>query len=77
MGRPMDFENPEFLKLYGEAIRQVRAAGKVAATAAGHPRLIDVALESGIQIIVCAAETGAIRQGFTQTLKDVSAKIRR
>jgi 4-hydroxy-2-oxoheptanedioate aldolase len=76
MGKPLDFENPEFLKLFGETIRTIRGCGKIAATAAGNPKLIDIGLEAGLQILICATEAQAVRQLWGQMIKDIRAKVK-
>jgi 4-hydroxy-2-oxoheptanedioate aldolase len=61
-GVPLDYENPVFRKLYRSAITDIRDQGKIAATATAHPRLLEDAIDAGVQIIVCASDTGAVRE---------------
>jgi 4-hydroxy-2-oxoheptanedioate aldolase len=61
-GMPLDYENPVFRKLYRSAITDIRDQGKIAATATAHPGLLEQAIDAGVQIIVCASDTGAVRE---------------
>jgi 4-hydroxy-2-oxoheptanedioate aldolase len=75
-GKPLDFDNAEFLKCFADAVRQIRAAGKIAATAAGRANLIALAIESGVQLVVATTELFAIRTQWEQTLRDVTSQVR-
>ncbi|MBI4023366.1 MAG: hypothetical protein HY360_00190 [Verrucomicrobia bacterium] len=62
----------EMIALYGGAIRAIRKAGKIAATATGHPALIRAAVEAGVQILICANEMGCLRMQLAESLKKAS-----
>jgi 4-hydroxy-2-oxoheptanedioate aldolase len=68
-GMPLDFENPSFLHLYRTAIQTIRQCGKVAATATSHPVLVREALEAGVQILICASDTAAVREHMVEVRK--------
>jgi len=76
MGKPIAFDDPEVVSLFAQAVRKIRAAGKIAAAAAAAPNLIKAGVEAGLQIIICAAEMSSLRSQFDQTLHDVSTMIR-
>jgi 2-keto-3-deoxy-L-rhamnonate aldolase RhmA len=61
-GMPLDYENPVFRKLYRSAITDIRDQGKIAATATMHAGLLEEAIDAGVQIIVCASDTSAVRE---------------
>jgi len=67
LGMPLDFDNPTFLDLYRGAIQRIRACGKFAATATGHPGLLRVALEAGVQLIVGASDVVGARDYMKAT----------
>lgn len=75
-GKPLAFDDPELLDLFSRAIRGIRAAGKIAATAAGHPALLKAALAADVQIIVCAGEWPSVRADFQRILKEISGMVR-
>jgi len=76
MGKPLAFDDPEVLSLFAQAVRKIRAAGKIAATATAAPHLVKAGVEAGLQIIICATEMSSLRSSFDQTLRDVSGMIR-
>ena len=76
LGKPLDFGS-EFVAHFAHAVRTIRAAGKVAATATAHPDLIKAGVEAGLQIIVCASEVISLRADWTRVLKDMKTKVGR
>lgn len=76
LGMPLDFTNPKFIECYQDAIRRVRACGKIAATATGHAGLIGVALEAGLQILVGASDIVGVRDYMRGTLADLQGRVR-
>jgi 2-keto-3-deoxy-L-rhamnonate aldolase RhmA len=76
LGRPLDF-GPEFAAKFASAVRIIRKAGKVAATATAHPGLIAAGIEAGLQIIVCASEVVSLRSDWGRILREMASKIGR
>jgi 4-hydroxy-2-oxoheptanedioate aldolase len=76
LGRPLNFDN-DFIARFTDAIRTIRAHGKVAATATAHPDLIAAGLDAGLQIIVCASEIVSLRTDWARILSDMKSKIGR
>jgi 2-keto-3-deoxy-L-rhamnonate aldolase RhmA len=73
-GKPLDF-NKDFVAHFTRAVRAIRAAGKIAATATAHPELVSAGIEAGLQIIVCASEIVSLRADWTKSLKAMRAQI--
>jgi 2-keto-3-deoxy-L-rhamnonate aldolase RhmA len=76
LGRPLDF-SADFIAHYVTAIRTIRAAGKIAATATAVPELIAAGLEAGLQIIVCASEIVSLRNDWGKILQAMKQQIAR
>jgi 4-hydroxy-2-oxoheptanedioate aldolase len=76
MGKPLAFEDPEVIALFRQSIRAIRREGKIAAAVAAHPVLLEVGLEEGLQVVVCAWETGGLRTIWERTLRDVGKQVR-
>lgn len=76
MGKPLAFDDPEVLTLLRQALIEIRAAGKIAATVASHPALLRVALDAGVQIVICASETSSLRTQLEQQLREATALLR-
>ena len=76
LGTPLDF-NADFIARFAAAIRTIRAAGKIAATATAHAGLIEAGIDAGLQIIVVASEIISLRTDWSRTLKEMKAKIGR
>jgi 2-keto-3-deoxy-L-rhamnonate aldolase RhmA len=74
LGKPLDF-NKDFVAHFARAVRTIRAAGRIAATATAHPDLVSAGIEAGLQIIVCASEVVSLRADWTRTLKAMRAQI--
>ena len=76
MGKPLAFADPEVVKTVGGLIRTIREHNKIAMLVSGHPALVKVTLEAGVQIIVCAQERPALRVQWMQTLKEMDTAIK-
>ena len=74
LGRPLSFDK-DFIGHFTDAIRTIRAQGKLAATATAHPDLIAAGVEAGLQIIVCASELVSLRTDWARIKKEMTAKI--
>ncbi|MEO7651748.1 MAG: aldolase/citrate lyase family protein [Bryobacteraceae bacterium] len=76
MGRPLAFNDPEFLALFRKAVRTIREQGKVAATVSARPALTQAALEEGVQILICTTDTVCVRTHLGQVLREVRDQVR-
>ncbi len=69
-GKPLDFSDPELIRIFRYAVRTIREQGKIAATATGDVGLIEAGLEEGLQILICASETAGLRTHLQRVLHD-------
>jgi 2-keto-3-deoxy-L-rhamnonate aldolase RhmA len=76
LGKPLDF-NVEFIAHYTAAIRTIRDAGKIAATATAVPDLIAAGIDAGLQIIVCASEIVSLRNDWAKIVAAMRQQIAR
>ena len=74
LGKPLEFD-AAFIAHFTKAIRTIRAAGKIAATATGHPDLVSAGVDAGLQIIICASEVVSLRADWTKTLQSIRQQI--
>lgn len=75
MGKPLAFDDKEFVKVFCDLIRTARAQDKISVAATGNPALVKVAIESGAQILVTTGERPVLKAGFQQNLKEMAALI--
>lgn len=68
-GKPLAFDDPGFLALYLHAVRTIRRQGKMAATVSTNAALNEAGLEAGLQIVVCAGDSGSIGQELPKALE--------
>ena len=73
MSKPLQFDHPDVIETVCDAVRQIRALGKIAISVTGHPVLARASIEAGAQISVCATERGALRSNWTQVVKEMAA----
>lgn len=76
LGMPLEFDNPKFVECYRQAIRRIRACGKIAATATLHQGLLRAALEAGLQIVIGASDLAGVRDYFQSKRTDLAALVR-
>lgn len=74
MSKPLQFDHPDVIGAVCDAVRQIRALGKIAISVNGHPVLARASIEAGAQISVCATERSALRAHWAQTIKDMAPK---
>ena len=77
MGKPLAFDDAEVRRVFRDAIRAIHGVGKIAATAVGHPGLVEIALEEKNEILVCAVESDGLRGYFQNTLERVRGLVAR
>jgi 2-keto-3-deoxy-L-rhamnonate aldolase RhmA len=75
-GQPLAFDATEFMELFCGAVRTIREAGKIAATVAVHPKLTAAGLKAGLQIVVCAGDTGALTRFLPEALSELRSMVR-
>jgi len=69
-GKPLDFKDPDLIRMFRSSVRAIRQQGKIAATATGDAGLIEAGLEEGLQIVICASETAGLRTYLEKVLQD-------
>jgi 2-keto-3-deoxy-L-rhamnonate aldolase RhmA len=75
-GKPLAFDDPEYLKVYSHVIRTCRSLGKLVVIPSGsNASLIKTGLEAGAQVFVTHGERAALKAAWAQNLKDVRALI--
>ncbi|MBI4026606.1 MAG: hypothetical protein HY360_16590 [Verrucomicrobia bacterium] len=75
MGKPLAFDDQEFVQIFCGLIRAVRVQNKIAVAATGNPALVKAAIQAGAQIIVTTGERPVLKAGWQQNLKDMAALI--
>lgn len=69
MGKPLAFDDTEVQAAFRRSLRAIRAAGKLSATAVMHPGLMRIAVEEGVNILVCAVDTVGLDDYFQSRLE--------
>jgi 4-hydroxy-2-oxoheptanedioate aldolase len=75
MGKPMAFDDEEYLKVFCDIIRATVALKKIAVVPSGNPTLVKAALQSGAQILMTAGERAMLRTAWQQNLKEMRAMM--
>ena len=75
LGKPFAFEDREFVQVFCDLIRTVRAQDKIAIAATGNPSLVKAAIQAGAQILVTSGERPVLKAGWQQNLKEMAALI--
>ena len=75
LGKPLAFDDPEYLTIFREIIRVTRSLDKIVVIPAGHPTLVKTSLQEGAQILMTAGERPMLRAAWQQNLKDIGALI--
>ncbi len=75
LGKPLDFEDKEYQKLFSHVLSTALSLGKIAVVPAGSPTLVKLSLQLGAQILMTAGERPALRAAWQQNLKDMGALI--
>jgi 2-keto-3-deoxy-L-rhamnonate aldolase RhmA len=76
LGKPLNFD-ADFVAKFAGAVRTIRAQGKIAATATGHPDLVKAGIEAGLQIIICGSEVISLRTDWARIVKSMKQTIGR
>ena len=75
MGKPLAFEDKEFVQVFSDIVRTVRAQNKIAILAAANPTLLKAGIQLGAQILVTTGERPVLKAGWQQNLKEMAALI--